>query len=230
MNKSFNEEPRIFRILRKTGLGFLLHLKNKLKTSSNLIRNRTKNVRFLEVGPGLLRIPAGFETCNLVDSGNADYIVDFLNNEIFNDNEFDLIYASHIVEHIPWYQTERLFSEFYRILKPGGVLEVWVPDGLKICKAFVDAELLGSNDFKNDGWYRFNDKKDPCLWASGRLFTYGDGAGTTDHPNWHRAIFSERFLKEMFSIAGFIHIERMQSGEVRGTDHGWINLGIKGVK
>lgn len=229
MNRSFNEERVLLSKLKKIGLHVIVNMKNSWKTRKNLNRNRKKTQRLLEVGPGLHRIP-GFETCNLIDSGNADYIVDILKSGIFKDNEFDLIYASHIIEHIPWYQTEKLFAEFLRILKPNGVLEIWVPDGLKICKAFVDAEIHGTIDFHGDGWFKFNEKKDPCLWAAGRIFTYGDGNGTTNHPNWHRAIFSERYLKEIFVNSGFRNVQKMAKNEVRGADHGWINLGIKAQK
>lgn len=43
----------------------------------------------------------------------------------FEDESFDLIIASHILEHVPnWWKT---FNECARILKVGGVLEVYVP-------------------------------------------------------------------------------------------------------
>lgn len=45
-----------------------------------------------------------------------------------------LLYASHVLEHIPWYKTEEVLREWVRVLKPGGVLEVWVPDRLKYAR------------------------------------------------------------------------------------------------
>ena len=43
----------------------------------------------------------------------------------FRDNEFDLILANHILEHVPkWWDC---FNDCARILKPGGRLEVFVP-------------------------------------------------------------------------------------------------------
>ena len=62
-----------------------------------------------------------------------DYVYDAGKPLPFEDNTFDLVYASHVLEHIPWYKVEEVVKEWVRILKPGGVLEVWVPDGLKIC-------------------------------------------------------------------------------------------------
>ncbi len=40
-------------------------------------------------------------------------------------NSFDFIIANHVLEHIPnWFV---LFEELCRVLKPGGMIEVWVP-------------------------------------------------------------------------------------------------------
>ena len=105
-----------------------------------------------------------------------------------------------------------------------------MPDGLKICKAWVDAELNENNYTDRDGWWRFNERKDPCRWASGRIFSYGDGIGTRGHFNWHSAVFSFRYLNEIFQRNGLTNVQVLSAKEVRGYDHGWINMGIKGVK
>ncbi len=185
--------------------------------------------RRLEIGPGPKRIP-GFETLNIVKTPVTDHVGDAVERLPFPDATFELVYASHILEHVPWYQTVQALKEWRRVLTPNGWLEVWVPDGLKIAKAFVAAESGGSKDFHKDGWYRLNPRKDPCVWMSGRVFTYGDGKGTLDSPNWHRALFSPRHLQQCFVDAGFVHVQRMDLKEVRAKNHGWINLGVKGQK
>lgn len=204
-------------------------LPSQIKTKINLFYGSKKRNRKLEIGPGQKRIP-GFETLNIVDDPVVDYICDASKTLPFRDNTFDIIYASHILEHIPWYQTESTIHEWVRILKPNGYLEIWVPDGLKICQAFVDAEKGQFGVIAEDGWYRFNPEKDPCKWASGRIFTYGEGTGVLNHPNWHRAIFSSRFLIKVFQASGLTDISIMGSDEIRGYDHKWINLGVKGKK
>lgn len=205
------------------------HWTNLVKTRKNLKVNAHNKHRKLEIGPGKNRI-LGFETLNIVNGPQVDYLCDASKPLPFSNNTFEIIYASHILEHIPWYLTETTLHEWVRILKPGGTLKIWIPDGLKICKAFVDAELNNDNYIDLDGWYRFNPEKDPSKWASGRLFTYGDGSGNPSHPNWHRAIFSPRYLRSLFATIGLRDITFMDSSEVIGEDHGWINLGIKGIK
>lgn len=200
------------------------------RTRANLCANRTKPHRMLEIGPGPERIP-GFETLDIVKGRHVDYVYDAAAKRLpFEENTFDLIYASHVLEHIPWFQTIDVLAEWVRILKPGGHLEVWVPDGLKICKALVDYELHGNNYIDQDGWYRFNEEKDPYKWAAGRIYTYGDGTANPYSPNWHRAIFTPRYLRLVLEKLGLCHIEQMDRSQVRGYDHGWINLGMRGIK
>ena len=43
----------------------------------------------------------------------------------FKDNEFDFIIANHILEHVPgWWEC---FKELARVVKVGGIIEVWGP-------------------------------------------------------------------------------------------------------
>ena len=193
-----------------------------------LVRNSWTN-RALEIGPGPRRIQ-GFETLNVVGGRNVDFIWDADRHLPFRTGTFRLIYASHILEHIPWYRTDEVLREWVRLLQPGGRLELWVPDGLKICRAFVAAEDAGSEDFRGDQWYRFNPEEDPCLWAAGRVFSYGDGNGTKGHFNWHLALFSPRYLERALRQAGCSRVEQLDRSQVRGHDHGWINLGMVGIK
>jgi SAM-dependent methyltransferase len=196
---------------------------------AKLVANRRKAQRYLEIGPGPTRI-AGFETLNVVGGPQVDYVCNATARLPFLKETFDIVYASHILEHAAWYRSLDTLREWVRVLKPGGVLEVWVPDGLKIAEAFVAAERTGSRSYEEDGWWRFNEEHDPCPWMAGRIFSYGDGTGAVGHFNWHMAMFSERYLGALMQKAGVTDIRRMNRDEVRGYDHGWINLGISGRK
>ena len=195
----------------------------------SLLKYKNHGFRCLEIGPGGKGIK-GFETLDITPGKYIDYVFDCSKRLPFKNGTFDIIYSSHVLEHVPWYLVEQVLKEWVRILKPGGQLEIWVPDGLKICKAFVDAELNGDNYIDSDGWYKFNPEKDPCVWAAGRIFTYGDGYGTAKSPNWHRGVFSKRYLKLIMRRAGLTKVEEIKKEEIRSSDHGWINLGVKGKK
>lgn len=198
-------------------------------TPLNQLKNKRKDERRLEIGPGPRRVP-GFETINVVWGRDVDYIGDASKRLPFASGTFDLIYASHVLEHIPWYQLPSVIKEWVRILKPGGSIEIWIPNGLLIAQTFVNAELGIKNEIDKDGWFKFNEGHDPCVWANGRIFSYGDGTGRKNDPNWHMAVFSPRYLRSLLTDSGLINIDELNSSKVRGYDHGWINLGMKGYK
>lgn len=184
-------------------------------------------VRKLEIGPGRKRIP-GFETVNVIKTSVTDHFADA--RELpFADASFDLIYASHVIEHLPWYETDIALDEWYRVLKPRGVLEVWTVDSYKVAKALIEYEDSPETWTQPDGWSRHGVDRDPHLWCAGRIFAYAQGDGS-DSVNWHRALFTPRHLRKCFERARFRDVRLMDRSEVRGADHGWINLGVRGVK
>lgn len=64
-----------------------------------------------------------YETADLL-APNVDYQVD-LQHLPFEECSYDLIYASHVLEHIP--DDNKALSEIARILKPGGIAILPVP-------------------------------------------------------------------------------------------------------
>lgn len=197
-----------------------------------LWKNSKRKKRFLEIGPSMTgdRVP-GFETMNICKTRNTDYVGDITDGFPFPDNSFDRVYASHIFEHLVWYQLDKVFANLYKIVKHDGYVDIWVPDALKIAKAFVDFEERGIRDFENDGWYRFNETHDPAIWFNGRIFSYGDGKGTKGHFNVHATAWSPRLLKEKLLKAGFKTAKIIEDhSEILGHDHGWINLGVRAFK
>ncbi len=195
-----------------------------VRTHVKLILNSYKGDRKLEIGASGTRV-TGFETLNIQWGRDINYVLDASKPLPFRDGTFEIVYASHILEHIPWYTVEGTLKEWTRIVKPGGRLEVWVPDGLKICKVVIEAEAA-LRDTIPDDWCVKNPDRNPYLWAVGRLFW---GANSI-YPSWHRSMFTERYLRLLFEKAGLKNIRKLSNTEVRGYDHGWINLGMAGTK
>jgi SAM-dependent methyltransferase len=194
-----------------------------------IARNRGKLHRRLEIGPGPEAVH-GFETLNVVWTRGVDYVADAARSLPFDDNTFEVIYASHILEHIPWYQVDAVFREWVRVLAPGGALEICVPDGLKICQELVNYEERGESHIDQDGWYRLNPERNPYCWTSGRLYSYGDGTGNPWSHNWHRSLFTAKYLRALLEKAGLVDVRPIREEEIRGASHGWINLGVRGKR
>ena len=55
----------------------------------------------------------------------------------FADTLFDAVYHSHLLEHFPKNQAPRFIKECWRVLKPGGILRVVVPDLEQIVHCYL---------------------------------------------------------------------------------------------
>lgn len=61
----------------------------------------------------------------------------------FADNTADYMYASHFFEHVREGEAEKILAECLRVLKPGGVLRIVVPDLEILARKYVE----GDKDF-----------------------------------------------------------------------------------
>lgn len=184
-----------------------------------------KSNRCLDIGPG--ENPAeGFECLNVVPTSCTDYVLDATAPLPFADNSFVIVHASHVLEHIAWFDAERVVREWVRIVSPGGRLEIWVPDGYKLSREIVALNEGKDSEVWKDGWKVRGADKDPFLWLNGRIF-YG---ARDDYPSWHKALYSQEHLRRLLGWAGLVDIRRLRDDELRGHNHGWINLGMTGTK
>lgn len=183
--------------------------------------------RCLEIGPGHERIP-GFETLNMRKTAITDHVGD-ARRPPFPDGCFDLVYSSHCLEHIPWDEVESTLREWVRILKPGGSLEVWTVDAEKLFRAILafdeTGEWAGPADLS--AWQPRRTQGDPYKWAVGRLLNHPNKS-LGEH-NAHHALITPSYLVRCLRQCGLTNIRRMASHEVRGKDHGWINMGFCGL-
>jgi SAM-dependent methyltransferase len=85
-----------------------------------------KDTIIVELGPGNKRHFKDALTIDRYDSDAVDIIADLeLGLSFLPDNSVDLIYSSHVMEHIVGF--EGLLKEIFRVLKPKGKLEFVVP-------------------------------------------------------------------------------------------------------
>jgi len=125
-----------------------------------------KNEMKLNLGCGNMRIP-GFINIDIRKLEGVDYVTSIDKLDVFKDRSIDLIYASHVLEHVPRSQTEPALHEWYRVLKKGGVLRIAVPDFEAIIKVYLKNEnldelmgtLYGRQDYEYNFHYRIFDFK-----------------------------------------------------------------------
>lgn len=79
------------------------------------------------------------------DSDGKPYQLDVKTNandlHMFEDNSVDIIVAHHLVEHIAIHDLEAFVTEWRRVLKPGGVLSIFVPNLREMDKAWIEGRV-----------------------------------------------------------------------------------------
>lgn len=121
----------------------------------------------------------------------------------YPDASVDAIRASHILEHFSHRQIGAVLDDWVRALKPGGLLQIAVPDF-----ALIAQQYLAGADIPTQG------------------YIMGSHADDDDH---HGAIFDAEELGDVMRKAGLIGITRWHSkhDDSAGLD---ISLNLQGIK
>ena len=96
-----------------------------------------------------LNLGCGFnfhkEWINMDMNSNSPYVIshNILKKIPFHSNQFDVIYNSHVLEHFPKEKVSNFVRECFRVLKPGGIMRVSVPDLENIVNEYL--KLLNEN-------------------------------------------------------------------------------------
>lgn len=103
------------------------------------------------------RYISGFVHIDAVDYPHVDHVATIDNLSFIPDNSIDLIYNCHVLEHFKRRNSEleRVLREWFRVLKPGGILRISVPDFEMLCEVYrrygqlelVIGALFGRQDY-----------------------------------------------------------------------------------
>lgn len=108
------------------------------------------------------------------------------------DESCEIVFCSHVFEHIPHIHLPLVLAEINRILKPDGVLRILTPDLAKIAKAYVE---------KDDNFFRMAKEEDESLRED--LGYGGMMMNFIISPGQDTALF-DRSLNKF--IAGYAHL------------------------
>jgi len=134
----------------------------------------------------------GWEVLNAIPAEYVDHVCNANNLQQFEDGIFSEIYASHVAEHLDY--KEELVStlkEWFRILEPGGIIYISVPD------LDILAELLLLKDKLTI---------DERFHVMRMIF-----GGHIDEYDYHVAGLNEDFLTVFLKKAGFKKINKVDS-------------------
>ena len=110
------------------------------------------------------------------------------------DGSASLIYASHILEHFGRSEYQGVLREWFRVLKPGGVLRLAVPDFAACAAIYYESGLV-----------------DGLSGLTGLIV-----GGQRDNNDYHKMIFDEESLRLQLLQTGFTEVRRW---DWRTTEH-----------
>lgn len=112
------------------------------------------------------------------------------------------IFAEHVIEHIPFRDgtVKRVMEEFYRVLEPGGMVRVIVPDTERWIEAYATGDVdkwaaLGMEELPDDM---------PTRMAMINHVFHQDGE--------HRFAYDFETLEYVMEEGGFEEVEKMEYG------------------
>ncbi len=111
-----------------------------------------------------------------------------------DDNTVDLIYACHVLEHFGRNEFRRVLKEWFRVLRPGGVLRLAVPDFAAVARIYVRGDLE----------HGIEDVVGLCV------------GGQRDEYDFHKMIFDADLLTRVLRETGFAEI---RPWDWRQTEH-----------
>lgn len=132
------------------------------------------------------------------------------------DESVGEIIASHMLEHFTRQDGERFVAECWRVLAPGGVLHLAVPDYDKF------ADCLVSGNWAPIGEY---------IWRDANWFFGGEGPSReTRREQWHRYAYGWQSLRGTLLDAGFATVTRRGPADFDNPRYHAISLYVDAIK
>ena len=122
----------------------------------------------------------------------------------FAGGSFDYIFSEHMIEHVPYAAGQRMLSECFRVLKPGGVIRISTPNLVNIASLMWDATTPEKQLYiktATDKYIPGNTRYLPGFVVNNFYWDF-----------WHYFIYDPDTLTQAFESAGFRSVERMTSG------------------
>ena len=128
----------------------------------------------------------------------------------YADNSVDVIYSSHTIEHLTYNEGAFVFKESFRVLKPGGIIRIIVPDFAVTVQTYLNyrekSPHLAAKKFLDDTYYF----EIPIPDSLPGLIKY-----YFKRKNNHHFLYDKEGLEYQLMVAGFVDIRSMKWGESR---------------
>ena len=144
----------------------------------------------LDIGSGDVIRP-GWLTLDISDG--CDLFWDLRNGIPFPDASVETVYSSHLLEHMPYPAGQVVLAEAFRVLKPGGLVSICVPNARLYIDAYLDEHPLPAD---HDFW-------EPALVSRSGidLLNYVAYMGGE-----HACLFDQTSLIHRLEVSGFVDV------------------------
>jgi predicted SAM-dependent methyltransferase len=148
----------------------------------------TRSPLTLDLGGGYRKGSNGWITVDV--SHECDLYWDLRYGIPFGDNSVDALYSSHLFEHLPYEDGQKLLRESLRVLKPGGSFSIVVPNA----RLYVE-HYMGERDLPEEffGW-------EPAYNGTTRIDALNYVAYMAGE---HKYLFDQENLLHILTAAGF---------------------------
>ena len=124
----------------------------------------------------------------------------------------EVVYSSHMVEHLGQDEALRFFKEALRILEPGGIIRIAVPD----LRIYVDRYLTDQDGDAFVGSLHMLDRNPEGLLDRIKMAVSGFRG--------HKWVYDGHSLAKALTRAGFVEAEVMPAGVTQIADSGPLDL------
>lgn len=141
---------------------------------------------WLDLGAGAKHVP-GYITCDKYDKdADLNFDMTFIP---FTDKSVERIRSEHSLEHLTANNARECLAECFRVMKPGAVLELEIPNFEESACGFIGNAKRGVNQVSD--WYS------KTIW--GRQYT----DNKIDLGQFHTCGFTREYIKSLLRNAGF---------------------------
>ena len=117
----------------------------------------------------------------------------------FADNSVSAVFHEHVMEHISGIEGYHFVKECFRVLKPGGILRIVMPDASRYLQSYFDPEHRFIREWRGE-------RPTPMIALQEEFYGFS-----------HRAMYDYETVALFCRTAGFSLVEPKQFGESRLT-------------
>lgn len=146
--------------------------------------------------------PDGYVTVDIDPANAPDIVADITDMAVVADASCDEVVAGHVLEHIEWPDSFAAIAEFARVLKPGGVVKIAVPDMASLLRMLLSGES--------------------AFHVMGLVYGLGGRVNTFER---HRYGFTPGMLADILETLGFGEFNWWNSS-LADASNGWAPRGL----